>query len=167
MKDTKGRGLIIFSILMVAVLLLQRFNDMALQIMACVMGALFLFSILVRRNINFRWYFTSSYNPLTSKINYQKQYDIPAAILFEKMKEVVSEAGFKVRYANRTTGSLLATTSMTFFSWGENIYIDMTERNGTTTVHFCSACLFGITSWGQNEKNYERMLHTFENSLTI
>jgi len=157
----------IFTLFMVVILTMQKQNPTLLSVVSLATGALFLFSILVRRNIIFKPYFTSKSNFLTSKIRHQKEFDLPKDILFDKMMEVLTEAHFKVRYADKGAGVLFATSNISFFSWGENIYVDMAEADGMTKVDFCSACFFGIVSWGKNEKNYDRLMETFESSLII
>lgn len=163
-KVTGAIGIMIFTAFIVWA---QRENENLVRTLAFVSGGLFLFSFLVRRNIHFKPYFTNKYNFLTSKIRRRDEIDIRKDTLFDKMAEVLSEAGFKVRYTDKEKGTLFATSRMSFSSWGENIYIDMTEKNGKTLVDFCSASFFGVVSWGRNEKNYKDMLATFENSLTI
>ena len=167
MKKTKGKSMIIFVVYMLAMLSLQVVDQRAFEIVASISGGLFVLSMLFRTSLTFKPWYTSKYNFLTSKTHYQNEFDLPKDILLDKMKEVLTEAGFKVRNVDRAKGSLFATTPMTFYSWGENIYLDMKEANGVTTVHFLSVCVFGIVSWGKNEKNHDRMLETFENSLTI
>ena len=167
MRKSTGTSVIIFALFMIVIMTLQRKAPELVIGLAIVSSSLFLFSMIVRNNIRFKPYFTSRYNVLTSKIIHETEYDLPKDILFEKMKEVLTEAGFKVRHADKATGTLFATSAISFYSWGENIYVDITETNGITKVAFCSACFFGIVSWGRNEKNYERMMETFENSLII
>lgn len=163
----KSKGLLFFITYMVFMMFFQRRNPEAFYMIGAAMGGLFIFSIVVRHNIRFKSYFTSKYNFFTSKIRHQKTFDLSKDILFDKITEVLTEAGFKVRHGDKETGNLFATSGISFSSWGENIYLDLTEKNGMTTVDFCSACFFGVISWGRNEKNYEHLLETFENSMTI
>jgi len=167
MKKSVSTSVIIFALFMVVILTLQKKAPELVIGMAVLSTFLFLFSMIVRNSISFKPYFTSRYNVLTSKVRHQVEYDLPKDILFEKMKEVLTEAGFKVRHADKDAGILVATSAISLYSWGENIYVDITESSGKTKVDFCSACFFGIVSWGRNEKNYERMMETFENSLII
>ncbi len=167
MKKTTGTSIIIFIPFMVAIMILQKKAPDLLIVLAVISSSLFLFSMIVRNSMRFKPYFTSRYNVLTSKVRHQMEFDLPKDILFEKMREVLTEAGFKVHHAEKDAGILFATSAISFFSWGENIYVDITESSGKTKVDFCSACFFGIVSWGRNEKNYERMMETFENSLII
>jgi hypothetical protein len=167
MKKSRGTMIFLFVIYIGLVTFLQSRYEWVAYVLAFLVGGFLLFSIIVRRNIHFKPYFTSKYNFLTSKVRHQKQIDLPKDILFEKLREVLTEAGFTIRYADKAAGSLLATSKISFYSWGENIYLDLEEKNGITKVEFCSACLFGVTSWGRNEKNYEHLFDTFDNLLTI
>ena len=132
-----------------------------------VFAGIFIFSILLRRFLFLKPYYTSKYNILNSKFRYQEEFDLPQDLLFEKFKEVINNAGFKIVNANKKTGDIFAISSITFTSWGENIYISMNEQNGVTTVDFCSACIFQVVSWGKNERNYNKIIQEFEDSLTI
>jgi|GEM_PF-1723159 len=167
MESSKGRSLAIFTAYMLLMMSLQKFSERAFEAMAALVALHFIFSIAVRRSYYFKSYFTGRYNFLTSKIRHEKDYHLPEDVLFDKFIEVITEAGFKVRHADKAKGNIFATTAISFWSWGENIYVDMSEVNGTTHVSFVSACFFGIVSWGRNERNYRHMLETFENSLTI
>lgn len=164
---SKITSIVICIVGMAIILYVQSTSETIAGALACTIGALFFFSILVRGNIRFKQYFTSKYNFLTSKLRQQSEFDMPKDLLFDKMKEVLSESGFRLQYADEATGTLFATSKMSFFSWGENIYVDMKNKDGVTVVDFCSACIFGAASWGRNEKNYKHLLDTFEKSLII
>ncbi|PZF73695.1 hypothetical protein [Taibaiella soli] len=167
MKKGKASNLIFFIVYMAAIMFISAKSQQTFYIIGAVMGCLLFFSVFVRGNFYFKPYFTSRYNIFTSKVKHQKEFDLPKDILVDKMAEVLSEAGFKVRHADKVSGDLFATSKATMSSWGENIYIKLHEENGTTKVDFCSVCIFGIISWGKNERNYEHMMETFENSLII
>lgn len=167
MKKEKGISLIVSVTYIALMLYMQAKNQEVFNLLGCAIGLLFLFSLLVRKDIRFKGYFTSKYNVFNAKIRYTKEFDLPKDILFHKIEEVLKEAGFKVVNTNKTESSLFATSSISFWSWGENIYIDLAEKNGNTEVAFCSACIFGLVSWGRNEKNFELLLETFEKSLVI
>jgi hypothetical protein len=167
MNKSFGKSLAFAVVYGLLILFLSRRSFQVIQVVAIINMIIMFFTLLVRRNINFKAYFTSKYNFFTSKVRQQKEFDLPKYILFEKMVEVLTDAGFKVRYADKAAGTLLATSRMTLYSWGENIYIDLTEVDGLTKLDFCSACIFGFISYGKNEKNYDRLMDTFENSLII
>lgn len=83
------------------------------------------------------------------------------------MVEVVKGSPFKLVQANDSTLEILGTKGIGWTSWGENIYIDFTEEEGKAKMNFISTTVIGIISWGKNEKNYNQLLSTFEESLTI
>ena len=70
------------------------------------------------------------------------------------MIEVFSAAGFEIQEADENSGSIFATTPLTFLTFGENIYISLEENQGNTTLEFNSATFWGMTSYGKNKKNY-------------
>jgi hypothetical protein len=128
---------------------------------------IFLFSIIVRKNIRFKSFFTSKYNLLTGKYRSKYEFEFSKELLFHKIIEVLQESGFNVRHTDKNTGDILATSGLTWTSWGENIYIELTEQDGITIMEFCSSSIFGIYTWGKNEDNYYKLLNKFEESLTI
>lgn len=127
----------------------------------------FLFSLAVRKIAWFKPYFTSKYNFLTSKVRNRQEFDFSKDILFEKLKDVMQVAGFKIIQTNENTGDIFATSPISWSSWGENIYITLKQRNDKTIVDFCSASFFQVYAWGKNKRNYENLLTEFEKSLII
>jgi len=164
-KSKNGAGIIIISLLAFGAILSK--NKECLLIPAFIITLIFLFGILTRRSSWSKPYFTSKYNIFVAKIRHREEFDFPKHLLFEKLVEIMPEAGFKIRKANEDMGDIFATTSLTWSSWGENIYISLQEVNGKTTLDFCSACLFQFSSWGKNESNYDNFIDEFEKSLII
>jgi len=142
-------------------------GDMVFRIIPVIIGVKFLFNLFVRRFACFKPYFMSKYNIFTSKKRYQEEFDFSKDILLEKFKEILPDAGVKIKLINKDRGEVFAITPTTRTSWGENIYISLIELNGKTMVDFCSVCFFQVVSWGKNEKNYNKLLQEFESSLTI
>jgi hypothetical protein len=130
-------------------------------------SVLFFFHLAVRKIYFFKPYFISKYNVLSRKVRYQYTIDLPKDILFEKFREVIKDSGFRIIYTNKAVGNIFATSGISWVSWGENIYIDLDEREGKTIVDFCSSSLIGIYDWGKNEKNFGKIIQEFESSLTI
>jgi hypothetical protein len=62
---------------------------------------------------------------------------------------------------------ILAISTITFKSWGENLYISFETIGDQTVLKFCSSTLFQLYSWGKNEENYNALLNEIESSLTI
>jgi hypothetical protein len=168
MKLIHVKNLFIFILILVIVVLLVKLNNqLGLYILATINGAIFIFSSIVRKKTSFKNFFTSKYNLLTTKFRKTQEFDFPKDLLFEKFVEVLESTGFKITETNKETGDLFAISSVSFSSWGENIYITLEEQNDHTTMNFCSTTFFQIYSWGKNERNYERMFNQFEESLII
>lgn len=147
---------------------IDHLEDLWFWILPFVFGSLFSFNLIVKNNPAFKPYFTSKFNYFTSKYRSKITSDIPQDLMFEKMLEVIQNAPFTLKNSNKQTHEILASASISWKSWGENIYIDFeTTTDHQTVMHFCSASFSGITSWGKNESNYEKMLAQFEESLTI
>ena len=125
------------------------------------------FNFIVRTNYNFKPYFTSKINFLTSKYDSSISSDLSIELMYQKMIEVINNSELKLVYEDQNKLEILATKGMSWSSWGENIYIEFSEKKGKTIMNFTSTTVLGIISWGKNGKNYNRLLSTFEESLTI
>ena len=84
----------------------------------------FIFNLTIRKSLSYKNYFTSKYNLFTTKIKYQKVYDIPKDLMFEKLIEVINDSNFKLVEIDKEKSEILAITTITFKSWGENLYIE-------------------------------------------
>ncbi|MFH1050083.1 MAG: hypothetical protein V1779_04020 [bacterium] len=104
---------------------------------------------------------------MTNKVRYKQEYDFPKDLLFDKFIEVLQNSDLKIIQTDKNTGDILAISSISWQSWGENIYISLEEKYGKTIVDFCSACIFQIYAWGKNQRNYEKFIKEFEESLII
>ena len=129
--------------------------------------ALAIFNLINRNSPSFKPYFTSKYNLFTSKFKFEKTYDIPIDLMFEKIIEVINNSKLRLIRTDNNTFEIMANTKMTLRSWGENIYISFEEKNGNTKMKFCSAALFQFYAWGKNEENYDKLLSEIENSLIV
>lgn len=127
----------------------------------------FIFNLIIRKSLSFKNYFTSPYNLITTKVRYQKSYDIPKDLMFEKIIEVINNSNFKLVETNKDKLEILAISSLSFKSWGENLYISFETNGNKTIMKFCSITLFQMYSWGKNEKNYDDLLNNIESSLII
>lgn len=158
-------------ILVSITLLISRFrlvsNSPVLKIFPIALLVLFVGSLLVRKIIWARPYFTSRFNIFTTKFTSQKEFDIPKGLMFEKVKEVVESSGFSIVSSDEATSSIFATSAFSWKSWGENLYIDFREEKEKTIMSFCSVTVFQVYSWGKNEQNFNRLINDFEEALTI
>ncbi len=127
----------------------------------------FIFNLIIRKSLSFKNYFTSPYNLFTTKVRYQKSYEIPKDLMFEKIIEVINNSDFKLVETNKEKLEILAISTITFKSWGENLYINFKTNGNITIMKFCSTTLFQMYSWGKNEKNYDDLLNDIESSLII
>ena len=127
----------------------------------------FIFNLIIRKSLSYKNYFTSPYNLFTTKVHYQKSFDIPKDLMFEKLLEVINNSNFKLGDINKEKFEILAISTITFKSWGENLYISFETNENKTIMKFCSTTLFQIYSWGKNEKNYDNLINDIESSLII
>ncbi len=127
----------------------------------------FMVNLVLRRSLSLKRYFTSPFNLLTSKVCSEKLFDIPKALMFEKIVEVINHSKFRLIEADQEKFEILAITNISWISWGENLYISFETVGDETKMKFCSVTFFQITSWGKNEKNYEDLFNEIESSLTV
>ncbi len=142
-------------------------DNPVLMVLVFLIIGFFIFNLIVRNYLTFRNYFTSQYNFTTSKVHYQKSYDISIDLMFEKVIEVINNSDFKLIGTNREKLEILAISNMTFKSWGENLYINFETDGPKTTMMFTSTTLFQMYSWGKNEKNFYVLINDIESSLII
>lgn len=168
MKNAKHL-LVICLIIVVSVLIghyTQRNSPIVFSSLFIIVG-LAIFNLINRNSQSFKPYFMSKYNLFTSKSKFEKTYDIPIDLMFEKTIEVINNSKFHLVWTDSKSFEIMANTKITFRSWGENIYISFEEANGKTKMKFCSAALFQIYAWGKNEENYDTLLSEIENSLIV
>ena len=127
----------------------------------------FMFNLLIRRSLTFKNYFISPINVLTSKMRSEVSMSIPKDLMFDKMIEVINDSKFKLTVSDKSNYEILATTGISWFSWGENIYISIEGEGEKTTMKICSVTFFQVYSWGRNERNYNDLLRGIEESLTV
>ena len=145
----------------------QNIEEPWVKAVLVIVPIIFVFNFSVRTNMRFKGYFTSKYNFLNSKYNAVITSDLSKELMYQKMVEVIENSPLKLVEANDVTQEILSTRSVTWTSWGENIYIDFSIENGVTQMNFISTTVVGVVSWGKNEKNYNRLLSIYEESLTI
>ncbi|MFW6248377.1 MAG: hypothetical protein ACOC4J_01245 [Bacteroidota bacterium] len=127
----------------------------------------FILNLVLRKSLSLKKYYTHPFNPLTSKVCYEKTYDIPKKLMFEKIIEVLKYSEFELVETNKDRFEILAITKISLKSWGENIYIDLDANGNETIMKFCSVTIFQIYDWGKSEKNYKDLCEQIESSLTI
>lgn len=133
-----------------------------------VLTLLLLFNLSVRNSIAFKAYFLSPINIFTSKFKAKKIVDIPKDLLFDKLLELIATTDLKIQSVDKNKMEIFVSSSLTFSSWGENIYIELKEGSGTTTeIHFSSTTFFQIHAWGKNESNFHNFVNALDDSLII
>lgn len=128
---------------------------------------LFSFNLTIRKSLSFRNYFTSPYNLFTTKVRYHKTYDIPMELMFQKIIEVINSSNYKLIEADEKNLEILAISTLSFRSWGENLYINFEQNGNETIMKFCSTTIFQMYSWGKNENNYDDLLSNIEKSFIV
>jgi hypothetical protein len=142
-------------------------DEPSFYVFVIIMVGIFVFNFLARKSYSLKPYFTSKFNVLTSKYNSVVSGELPKDLMFQKMFEVLRNQGLKVVFESEQNLQIIATKGISWKSWGENIYIDFTEKDSVTQMNFTFTTVMGIFSWGANEKNYSSLLFNFEESLTI
>ena len=158
--------ILLTAILLIVIILVFDLPMNSIFLLGLTYFGLVFFNYAVRRSTWFKPYFISRYNVLCAKFRHTQEFDFSKEILFEKLLEVLPSAGLEIMQSDLRTGTIFAISDTTW-SWGENIYITLIERNGKTTLDFCSAIVFGVYSWDRNKDNYKKMLQEFEESLII
>lgn len=142
-------------------------NERTLLLLIMLFLGLFIFHFIIRTSLTFRPYFTSKLNFLSSKHKAVARFDVPCDLMFKKIIEVLEESKFRLREVDSTKNELVATTGISFKSWGENVYIQLEPQGKETVLHFTSASLFQFYTWGKNESNHEELFQKIEESFTI
>ena len=106
-------------------------------------------------------------NVLIDRTSHSTVSDISADLLYEKLLEVANDTHFTLLDKDNSTLRILMGTTVNFWTWGENIYIQLEPSQTETVIHFTSVTLFGNTSWKRNDKHFESFIESFESSLTI
>lgn len=169
MKSVKH--LIVVLLILASVVILTKFvrpdSDLIFQVLILIFVCFFVFSLSVRRFSWARPFFTSKINLFTGKFRRRMESELSKEILLHKFNEVIKTTEFKAVYLDKSKGELLAISFPSWYSWGENIYIDLEEARGKTLVEFISVSFFGIYTWGKNEENIKKLIRQFEESLVI
>ncbi len=142
-------------------------NNRFLPIFVVLIIGVFMFNLMFRKSLSFKNYFISKYNLFTTKTKFEIKYNIPKELMFEKVIEVINESNFKIVDTDTNKLDILATSSVSFMSWGENLYLSFETKGMETVMSVCVSTVFGMYSWGKNEQNYKDLLKEIENSLII
>lgn len=155
----------VFILLLALGVLLTKFNQ--IHYLAIGILILFAFNLLVRKSFSFKNYFMSPFNFFAGKFHYENEMDISKELLFPKVIEGLENSGLKIQYTNESDGEILAISSMTFISWGENVYVTITEQEGKSKINLCSVAFFQMYTWGKNKANQQKFVSELEKSFII
>ena len=132
-----------------------------------IISSLIIFNFIVRRFLSFKNYFLSKYNIFTINFRAEKSYEITKEIMFLKTTEVLHNSRFKIIDIDKDKLEILAKSSFTYKSYGENLYISFETEGDKTIMKFCSSTVYQIISYGKNEKNYNDLVIAIEDSLIV
>jgi hypothetical protein len=142
-------------------------SDFIMQIVIYILLPFFVFNMIARKSLLFKPYFTSKYNFMLECQKENFRYDLSKDLMFAKLIELVNDSSLKLAQHNEENGQILATTSLSFKSWGENIYFTLVQKDTYTEVTIEMTTISQVSSWGKNRANYKTILNQFEESLTI
>ncbi|MGV3631821.1 MAG: hypothetical protein ACO1O6_11480 [Bacteroidota bacterium] len=121
----------------------------------------------MRRRIKYKSWFLGSFTIFLERKKYQFESEIDPELLYEKLLEVIEESEFKFIEGDSTGRQILCGTSLNVLTWGENVYIEISEKDDSSSViDFTSITLYG-TSWNRNKRHYDSFISSFESSLAI
>ena len=129
--------------------------------------ALLLFNFTLRKKLRYKDWFLSPWNFLLDKESFELKSDLPINLIVPKIEEVISQSKYKLLDSQESKSIFLLGTSISFWTWGENIYLEIKEENEGCSVELTSVTIFGSFSWGKNDKNFATFSEVFEQSLTI
>jgi len=130
--------------------------------------SMLIMNMVIRKRLIFKSWFLSKYNIFLEKEISIFESEISKELLYEKMIEVVKMSPFKVMDVEANTFELLIGTAPNFWTWGENLYIEIKEKgNENTEIKIIAVTVFGSYSWNRNRKNSQQFYESFQESLTI
>lgn len=128
---------------------------------------LLIINFLLRKRLTYSKWFLSPVNITLERTTHTTHSEISKDLLYDKLLEVIKDSQFNLLDKDNNESRILLGTSANFWTWGENIYIQLEPSSKGSVIHFTSVTLFGNTSWKRNDKNFDAFIHSFESSLTI
>jgi len=94
-------------------------------------------------------------------------YAVPAGVVFNAAAQAVQNLpGWSVREVNQAGWYITASVSLSLWSWGENILIQVTEPTpGQPSVNASSSSVFAIFDFGRNKRNINKLFVELQNVL--
>ncbi|WP_432412343.1 hypothetical protein [Rasiella sp. SM2506] len=83
-----------------------------------------------------------------------------------KTEEALLKAGFKMSKWVAQNQAFYAESSLTIWSWGEDIQVSFQENEQGTLVKFTSSCKLAtqFIDWGKNKKNTKKFFAALQTS---
>ena len=83
-----------------------------------------------------------------------------------KTEEALMKAGFKMSRWIESNQTFYSESSITIWSWGEDIVVRFEEKGGETLVWFTSSCKLAtqFIDWGKNKKNAKKFFTALQTS---
>lgn len=170
MKNVK-QVLIITALTMVGYFLamsVQQEDNNVFVAITLIISSLFIFHLSIRKIPFFKGYFINNLNILSNTFKKVESIDLPKDLLFDHIKEVVNKSSFTIFYKNSASGEIMATSSLGWKSWGENIYITIRKIDEVNSeLTFYSTTILQIYDWGKNEENYKNLVKKRDESLIV
>jgi hypothetical protein len=90
----------------------------------------------------------------------------PMPVVFDALLRAAPRVGLQVVQSDRDLGHLFARAGVSWLSWGENIWVSLTEvSQGRTRVAIVSTTKFGLVDWGKSRDNVESLLQALSSLL--
>jgi hypothetical protein len=137
------------------------------QLTVFILLPFFIFNMIARKYLTFKSYFTSKYNLLLECQKETSHYELGKDIMFTKRIETIEISKLQLEQTNEEKGQILASISLSFKSWSENIYIMLNQKDNYPEVIIEMTTILQVSSWGKNKANYRTILTQFEESLII
>lgn len=159
--------LLIIAIGVLPTLMIKEDNYTVLYSFLAVLILYQLIAFANRRNLRWKSFYTSPFNLLTAKKKESFDFDFSASLLFEKAKEVMIQNGMEIKSTDEQNKIILAVTTITFKSWGENIYVTVNEKGKESSELIYETVAFQVYTWGKNEDNASDFKNQLEESFII
>jgi len=125
-------------------------------------------NLILRKKLSYKSWFLSKQNIFLEKEISVFESDISKELLFEKVLEVVKSSSFDFIDLNANSYELLLSTTPNFWTWGENLYIEIEEgADSISKISVTGVTVFGNYSWNRNRSNFQHFHESFQQSLTI
>lgn len=129
--------------------------------------AFIIINLALRKRLKYKNWFLGPFNFHLERKEKTFTSDIPLALLFDKIEEVIAQSAFDLFELNKDEFQILCGTKANLLTWGETIYIQLIAEGKSTQINFLSISNYGSTSLNRNNDNFESFVDQFEASLTI